>query len=56
MVLKSVACPACGGREFTLEEVVEDDELTGIDLRCARLRLLHLRGGRPLRVERRRAE
>ncbi len=36
MVLKSITCPACGGREFTLEEVVEDDELAGVDLRCAR--------------------
>ena len=36
MVLKSITCPACGGREFTLEEVVEDDELHGVDLRCAR--------------------
>ena len=36
MILKGVNCPACGGRDFTLEEVVEDDELTGIDLRCAR--------------------
>ena len=36
MVLKGINCPACGGREFTLEELVEDGELTGIDLRCAR--------------------
>ncbi len=36
MVLKGVNCPACGGREFTPEELVEDDELTGIYLRCAR--------------------
>ena len=36
MVLKSITCPACGGREFTVEEVVEDDELHGVDLRCAR--------------------
>ena len=36
MELKDVNCPACGGRDFTLEEVVEDDELTGVDLWCAR--------------------
>ncbi|MDE2884841.1 MAG: hypothetical protein OXO53_07065 [Chloroflexota bacterium] len=36
MVLKGITCPACGGRNFTLEEVVEDDTLTGLDLRCAR--------------------
>ncbi len=36
MTLKGITCPACGGRNFTLEEVVEDDELTGLDLRCAR--------------------
>ena len=36
MILKGITCPACGGRNFTVEEVVEDDELSGIDLRCAR--------------------
>ena len=36
MELRSITCPACGGRNFTLEELVEDDELTGLDLRCAR--------------------
>ncbi len=36
MTLKGITCPACGGRNFTLEEVVEDGELTGLDLRCAR--------------------
>ena len=36
MTLRGITCPACGGRNFTLEEVVEDDDLTGLDLRCAR--------------------
>ena len=36
MELRSTTCPACGGRNFTLEEAVEDGELTALDLRCAR--------------------
>ena len=36
MILKSITCPACDGRNFTLEEVVEDDDLAGVDLNCAR--------------------
>ena len=36
MELRTITCPACGGRNFTVEEVVEDDELNGVDLRCAR--------------------
>ena len=36
MTLRGITCPACGGRNFTLEEVVEDGALTGLDLRCAR--------------------
>ena len=36
MELRSITCPACSGRSFTLQELVEDGELTGLDLRCAR--------------------
>ena len=36
MVLKGITCPACGGRNFTVEEIVDDGELTGVDVSCAR--------------------
>ena len=36
MVLKGITCPACGGRNFTVEEAVDDGELTGVDVNCAR--------------------
>ena len=36
MELRTITCPACGGRNFTVEEAVEDGTLNGVDLRCAR--------------------